>query len=210
MSEQGTPEWFQSRVGKVTASRVSDLMAKTKSGYSASRENYMAQLIVELISGEKAESFNSPAMQWGTDTEPLARAAYEVEKDVLVDEVGFILHPTIEGAGASPDGQVGDEGLIEIKCPNTATALDAWLKAAEGKNPVPAKYNAQMQMQMACTGRQWCDYVVFDPRMPHKAQLLIYRVERDESFIQEMEAEITKFIDEMNEKVLKLNNLFKE
>ena len=204
MSEQQTPEWFQNRIGKVTASRVADLMAKTKSGYSASRDNYMAQLVCELVTGQREESFSSAAMAWGNEQEPFARAAYEAKTNVLVDEVGFILHPTIEGCGASPDGLVGDDGLVEIKCPNTNTALEAWLKWADDKNPVASKYNVQMQMQMACTGRKWCDYVIYDPRMPEKAQLLVVRVDRDDAFIAEMEAEIVKFIDELNAKVVKL------
>lgn len=204
MSEQQTPEWFQNRIGKVTASRVADLMAKTKSGYSASRDNYMAQLVCELVTGQREESFSSAAMAWGNEQEPFARAAYEAKTNVLVDEVGFILHHTIEGCGASPDGLVGDDGLVEIKCPNTNTALEAWLKWADDKNPVASKYNAQMQMQMACTGRSWCDYVIYDPRMPEKAQLLVVRVDRDDAFITEMEAEIVKFIDELNAKVVKL------
>ena len=193
--EQRTEEWFSARAGKVTASRVADLMAKTKSGYSASRENYMAQLIVERFTNQPPESFNSAAMQWGTEQEPFARAAYEARTSVFVDEVGFVPHPTIEGAGASPDGLVGDDGLIEIKCPNTATMIDTLINET-----VPNKYFAQMQMQMACTGRSWCDYVVFDPRMPESGQLFVKRIERDETFITDMESEIIKFLDEMTAK----------
>jgi putative phage-type endonuclease len=193
--QQGTNEWFSARVGKVTASRVADIMAKTKSGYSASRENYMAQLIVERFTGEKSESFSSAAMQWGTEQEPFARAAYEAREGVFVDEVGFISHPTIDGAGASPDGLVGDDGLVEIKCPNTATMIDTLINET-----VPNKYYAQMQMQMACTGRAWCDYVVFDPRMPSNAQLFVKRVVRDDKFVADMESEITKFLDEVDAK----------
>ena len=195
MSEQQTPEWFQNRIGKVTASRVADLMAKTKSGYSASRDNYMAQLVCELVTGQREESFSSAAMAWGNEQEPFARAAYEAKTNVLVDEVGFILHPTIEGCGASPDGLVGDDGLVEIKCPNTATMIDTLINET-----IPNKYYAQMQMQMACTGRAWCDYVVFDPRMPSNAQLFVKRVARDDKFVADMESEITKFLDEVNAK----------
>ena len=202
--EQGTPEWMACRTGKVTASRVSDLMAKTKSGHAASRDNYMAQLVCELVTGQREESYSNAAMAWGNEQEPFARAAYEAKTDVLVDEVGFILHPTIAGCGASPDGLVGDNGLVEIKCPNTNTALEAWLKWADEKNPVASKYNVQMQMQMACTKRKWCDYVIYDPRMPEKAQLLVVRVDRDDAFIAEMELEITRFIEELNKKVVKL------
>ena len=202
MMEQGTDDWFAARLGKVTASRIADLMAKTKTGYSASRENYMAQLVVERLTNTKADSFSSTAMQWGTDQEPFARAAYEAAQSVLVEEVGFVPHPWIEWAGASPDGLVGLFGMCEIKCPNTATMIDTLLT-----EKVPAKYFAQMQMQMACTDRARCDYVVYDPRMPAKAQLFIKRVERDEAFIAEMEAEIIKFLGEVTVQVEKLNSI---
>jgi putative phage-type endonuclease len=200
--EQRSNEWFALRLGKVTASRVADLMAKTKTGYSATRENYMAQLVVERISNSQAESFTNAAMQWGTDQEPYARAEYEATQGAMVEECGFVSHPTIEMAGASPDGLVGDDGLIEIKCPNTATMIDVLLTGV-----VASKYNTQMQFQMACTGRQWCDYVVFDPRMPAKAQMFIKRVARDEAFIAEMEAEVTKFLSEVAEKVAKIQSI---
>jgi putative phage-type endonuclease len=202
MMEQGTDDWFAARLGKVTASRVADLMSKTKTGYAATRDNYMAQLVVERLTNTKAESFSNAAMQWGTDQEPFARAAYEAAQGVLVEEVGFVPHPRIEWAGASPDGLVGLFGMCEIKCPNTATMIDTLLT-----EKVPAKYFAQMQMQMACTDRAWCDYVVFDPRMPAKAQLFIKRVERDEAFIAEMEAEINKFLGEVTVQVEKLNSI---
>ena len=200
--DQRSEEWFKARLGKVTASRVADVIAKTKTGYSASRENYMAQLVVERMTNTQAESFTNAAMQWGTDQEPFARAAYEVQQNVLVDETGLVDHPTIEMAGASPDGLVGEDGLVEIKCPNTATHIDTLLTQT-----VPGKYITQMQFQMACTGRQWCDFVSFDPRMPTKAQLFIKRVQRDEAFIKEMEQEITKFLAEVTAKVEQLNKL---
>ena len=157
--EQRSEEWFAARIGKVTASRVADVIAKTKTGYSTSRDNYMAQLICERMTGQKGESFTNAAMQWGTDQEPFARAAYELKMGVMVDETGLVDHPTIPMAGASPDGLVGEDGLVEIKCPNTATHIDTLLTQT-----VPAKYITQMQFQMACTGRQWCDFVSFDPK----------------------------------------------
>lgn len=197
--EQRSTEWFTARLGKVTASRVADVIAKTKTGYSTSRENYMAQLVCERMTGTQGESFSSVAMQWGTDQEPLARAAYEAAKDVLVDEVGFIVHPTIINAGASPDGLVGDDGLIEIKCPNTATHIDTLLS-----DKVPSKYNTQMQWQMACTGRKWCDFVSFDPRMPEGLQLFIRRVDFDAEYVKMLEAEITEFLGELETKIEKL------
>jgi putative phage-type endonuclease len=198
--EQRSNEWFAARLGKVTASRVADVIAKTKTGYSTSRENYMAQLVCERMTGTQAESYNNAAMQWGTDQEPLARAAYEAAADVLVDEIGFVIHPTIVNAGASPDGLVGDIGLIEIKCPNTATHIDTVLT-----DKVPAKYITQMQWQMATTGRKWCDFVSFDPRMPEGLQLFIQRVDFDAEYVKMLEAEITGFLAELETKIEKLN-----
>lgn len=197
--EQRSTEWFTARLGKVTASRVADVIAKTKTGYSTSRENYMAQLVCERMTGTQSESFSSVAMQWGTDQEPLARAAYEAVKDVLVDEVGLVIHPNIPMAGASPDGLVGDDGLIEIKCPNTATHIDTLLS-----EKVPSKYNTQMQWQMVCTSRKWCDFVSFDPRMPEGLQLFIQRVDFDAEYVKMLEAEITGFLGELETKIEKL------
>ena len=200
--EQGTDEWFTARLGKVTASRVSDVMSKTKTGYTAGRENYMSQLIAEILSGKKIDGFSNASMQWGTDTEPYARMAYEAIADVLVDEVGFIPHPVIKAAGASPDGLVGDDGLIEIKCPNTTTHLDMMIAET-----IPKKYRDQMQFQMACTRRKWCDFVSFDNRLPEDLQIFIKRVDRDDKYILEMETEINKFLAEMLEKMEKFNSL---
>jgi len=199
MMEQGTEEWFTIRIGKVTASRVADVIAKTKTGYSATRDNYMAQLVCERLTGQKGESFSNAAMQHGTDTEPLARAAYEAIRDVLVDEVGFVPHPSIIMAGASPDGLVGEDGLLEIKCPNTATHIETLLSQS-----VPGKYNTQMQFQMACTGRQWCDFVSFDNRLPNELQLFVKRVPRDNEFIKQMEDEVVKFLNELDIKIAQL------
>jgi putative phage-type endonuclease len=202
MIEQGSPEWFAQRLGKVTASRVADVIAKTKTGYSTSRDNYMAQLVCERMTNTVAESFTNAAMQWGTETEPLARAAYESHADVLVDEVAMITHPEIEQAGASPDGLVGQDGMLEIKCPNTATHIDTLLTQA-----VPGKYNTQMQWQMACTGRQWCDFCSFDPRLPTELQLFVKRVPRDNAYISMLEEEVKKFLTELDGKITKLNEL---
>ena len=189
MHEQGTEEWFAARLGKVTASRAADVM--TKKG-SAARANLSAQLVLERLTNTKGESFSSAAMQWGVDQEPFARAAYEARSGVWVDTVGFVQHPTIERAGASPDGLVGHDGLVEIKCPNTSTMIDTLLT---GK--VPSNYVAQMQMQMACTGRAWCDYAVFDSRMPVKAQLFVKRVQRDQKYIDDLNKEIIAFLAEV-------------
>jgi putative phage-type endonuclease len=200
MIEQGTPEWFAARLGNVTASRVADVIAKTKSGYSASRDNYMAQLICERMTNTVAESFSSAAMQWGTETEPLARAAYESYADVLVDQVGYVPHPVINRAGASPDGLVGADGLLEIKCPNTATHIETLLS-----EKVPSKYITQMQWQMACTGRRWCDFVSFDPRLPDGLQLFVSRVEAYSEYITTLEHEVEIFLIELDNKIFKLN-----
>lgn len=197
--EQGTPEWFKARAGKVTASRIADVVAKTKSGYSTSRANYCAQLVVEVLTGEVAESFTNAAMQWGVDTEPKARNAYSARTGELVDKVGFFTHPKIAQSGASPDGCVGDEGLVEIKCPNTATHIETLLDKAPAN-----KYLLQMQWQMACTNRAWCDFVSFDPRMPEHLRLFVLRVPRDEKLIAEVEREVISFLAEVNGKVEQL------
>lgn len=194
--EQQTEEWFATRIGKVTASRVADVMAKTKTGYSASRANYMAELICERLTGQQGERFTNAAMAWGVETEPQARAAYEFLTDNTVTETGLVLHPAIADFGASPDGLVGVDGLVEIKCPNTATHIETLLGEA-----VPSKYITQMQAQMACTGRAWCDFVSFDPRLPGDLQLWVKRVDRDEAFIAEMESEIRAFLTELDAKV---------
>jgi len=198
--EQRTDEWFTARLGKVTASRVADVVAKTKTGYSASRENYMADLIVERLTGQKASSFSNAAMEWGIEQEPNARAAYSARTGELVEEVGFIDHPAIPMSGASPDGL--GEGCVEFKCPNTATHLEYLLA---GKPP--ERYVTQMQWQMACTKRPWCDFVSYDPRLPEHLQLLIVRVPRDGTRIAELEAEVRKFLAELDDKLAKLKEL---
>ena len=200
--EQGTDAWHQLRVGKVTASRVADIIAKTKNGYSASRENYLAQLVCEKMTGKPSESFTNAAMIHGIETEPFARAAYESKKDILVEQVGFIHHPSIDGSGASPDGLVGLFGLVEIKCPNTATHIQTLLD-----QKVPERYNIQMQWQMACTTRQWCDFVSFDPRMSDGLQLFIKRVEYDPVLVATLEKEVIFFLQELEDKINQLNKL---
>jgi len=194
--EQGSPEWFQMRLGKVTASRVADILAKTKTGPSASRQNYLIELAIQRTTGIIQESYSNSAMEWGTQTEPQARVAYEVNTNNFVDKVAFIDHPSIKWFGCSPDGLVSDRGLLEIKCPNSATHWEYF----KSKKP-PQKYFIQMQAQIAVTNKDWCDFVSFDPRMPDRSQLLIVRVDRDEAFIAEMEAEIKKFLDEVEVEV---------
>ena len=200
--EQRSDAWFEARLGRVTASRVADVIAKTKSGYSASRDNYMAQLICERLTGQQGESFTNAAMTWGTETEPLARSAFEAYADVMVEEVGFVPHPSIEMSGASPDGLVGLFGMLEIKCPNTATHIDTLLTQT-----VPGKYITQMQWQMACCERQWCEFVSFDPRLPQDLQLFVKRVEFDPEYVAMLEKEVIQFLAELDDKVNKLTNL---
>lgn len=201
--EQRTDEWFSARLGCVTASRTADVMAKTKSGYSASRANYMAQLITERLTGQPAEGFSSAAMQWGTETEPQARMAYELMTGETVQETGFVLHPSIKFFGASPDGLVGSDGLLEIKCPNTSTHIDTLLA-----DKVPSKYLTQMHVQMICTGRNWCDFVSFDPRLPGDMSFWMQRVNRDDAFCKEIEAEVSSFLDELGTKIQQLRSKF--
>jgi putative phage-type endonuclease len=200
MIEQGTDEWKQQRLGKVTASRISDVTAKTKTGWGASRNNYMAELLVERLTGNPTDSYKSPAMQWGTDQEPVARAAYEFMHDCTVDACGFIEHPTLAMTGASPDGLIGADGLVEIKCPNTATHIETL-----SGGTVPGAYIAQIQWQLACTNRKWCDWVSFDPRMPAAMQLFVHRVERDDKHIAEIEKAVADFLEELDGKITALN-----
>lgn len=193
--KQQTPEWFAARLGKATGSRISDIVAKTKTGYAASREDYMFQLVVERLTGVNTVSFSSTAMQWGVDQEEYARAAYEAHMGVLVTEVGSIDHPRIAMSSASPDGLVGDDGMIEIKCPMTKNHLNMFLGQSIAKS-----YMDQMMWQMAVTGRKWVDYVSFDPRCPDGLQLFIQTVERDNEYIAALEFEVVKFLDEVEVK----------
>lgn len=202
MIEQGSEEWFAQRLGKATASRIADITAKTKSGYSTSRENYCVELALERITGRRQEMFSNDAMKWGTETEPLARAAYEAHTGSIVDEVAMIDHPVIAMSGASPDGLIDDDGLIEIKCPNSTTHLKTMLS---GKPD--SKYITQMMWQMSCTGRKWCDFASFDPRFPDHLQLFVKRVLRDEDEIARMEQEVISFLDDVDHMVAQLNNM---
>jgi putative phage-type endonuclease len=205
MIVQGTDAWLAQRVGRVTASRMADLMARTKSGWGASRNNYMAELIAERLTGNPASFFVNDAMRWGTDQEPYARQAYAEAFKVDVIETGFVPHPEIDMAGASPDGLVGDDGLVEIKAPQTATHLDTLLGAA-----IPEKYLLQMQWQIACTGRQWCDFASFDPRLPDNMRLHVRRVHRDVSLILDLETEVSAFLREIDEKVARLTEAYQQ
>ena len=196
MMIQGSDEWFAARLGKVTASRIADLMARTKTGWGAGRANYMAELLCERLTGQTADRFTNAAMQWGTDTEPQARAAYEFLSGNAVAEVGFVDHPRIAMSGASPDGLVGDDGLVEIKCPNTATHIETLLSET-----VPGKYRMQMLWQMACTGRGWCDFVSFDPRLPGDMQLWLCRITPAAGEIDAVESAVAEFLAELDAKI---------
>lgn len=203
MFEQGTDEWLSERAGKVTASRIADVMAKTKTGYGAGRANYMADLIAERLTGLPKQGFTNAAMQWGTETEPQARAMYDFHTGNSVEETGFVPHPSIPMTGASPDGLVGDDGLVEIKCPNTATHIET-LRGAK----IDRKYLLQMHWQMICTGRDWCDFVSFDPRMPDEMQMHVERVNLDKELAEEIIVEVSKFLGELDEAVADLRARF--
>ena len=199
---QGSEERLKNRLAKASARRIADINEKTKSGYSTSRENYCVELALERITGARQEFYQNDAMKWGTETEPLARAAYEAHTGAIVDEVGMIDHPSIAMAGASPDGCIDADGLIEIKCPNSATHMKTLLS----KKP-DSKYIMQMTWQMACTGRRYCEFVSFDPRFPLHLQLFITRIDRDDKAVSDMEAEVIKFLDEVDAMVQQLNNM---
>lgn len=197
MVEQRSAQWFAMRCGKVTASRLSDVMAVRKDGKpTAARRKYLLEIVAEQLTGDVAEHFLSKPMQWGVEMEPEARSAYELARDLFVEEIAFVDHPRIEQAGASPDGLVGVDGLIEIKCPNTDTHLETLLRRDADPQYIP-----QMQWQMACTGRVWCDFVSYDPRMPDDLELFISRVERDDAMIAEMEAAVEEFLEEVAETI---------
>lgn len=202
---QGSDEWYAARLGKVTSSRIADMMARTKTGWGASRANYMAELVAERLTGNRTETYESPAMRRGKEMEADAAAAYAFLKDADLSPIGFVDHPMISWAGASPDRLVGKRGLLEIKVPNTATHLDTLLGAA-----IDGTYLKQMQWQMACTGRDWCDWVSFDPRLPARMQLFVQRVKRDDDVIATIEGCAVVFLGELAAKVEKLEKLYDE
>ena len=205
MIEQRTEEWFQQRLGKVTASRISDVIAKTKTGVSTSRQNYLVQLVSERLTGKKGDSFVNQAMLDGIERESAARELYMRTRGVSVTEVGFFDHPTIAMSGASPDGAVNAEedgkyaGLIEIKCPIETTHTNTLMSKS-----VPSKYIPQMQWQLACTGAKWVDFVSYNPNFPMELQFFVARVDRDDTYIGELEAEVIKFLDEVEQTIIKL------
>jgi len=202
MIEQGSEAWKLLKVGKVSASRMADLLAKTNSGASASRAKYMAQLLCERMTGQPTEFFTTAAMQRGTEIEPIARAAYEAENLTSVEQIAWVEHPTIPMAGCSPDGFVGEHGLIEIKCKEIHNHLDSILN-----DRIDPDHQAQMMWQMCVTGRQWCDYVCFDDRAPEGLQLFVKRLHRDEEKIKQMEDEVRTFLKDLESMIQKLNEI---
>ena len=198
--EQRSEEWFQARLGKVTASRVADVLAKIKSGESASRRNYKIQLVSERLTGEKQETYVNQAMQDGIDREQFARDRY-VKQFGEVEEVGFVKHPTLE-AGASPDGLVGTDGIIEIKCPMGSTHTETLMT-----QEVPSKYVPQIQFQLLVTGRKWCDFVSYNPMFPENLQVFVRRVFANKEYQQELEDEVKQFLNEVDDVINKLKEI---
>ena len=200
--EQGSQDWHAARLGCVTASRVADVVAKTKSGYSAARQTYLGQLLSERLTGISTETFQNAAMRWGSEMEAFGVEAYEAATGLEAFQVGFLFHPNLAYAGASPDRLVAPDGLVEVKCPTTSTHIETLLKGE-----VPERYQIQMQWQMACTGRAWCDFVSFDPRLPEAYQLFIQRVPRDAERIVFLEQEVALFLEELEAKLDALEDL---
>lgn len=195
---QGSPEWLALRCGKVTASRFADVLSKGKgSAPSKTRQSYLYELAAERITGLTQDSFTNSYMQWGTETEPNARAYYELDQNVTTETVAFIMMNN--DIGASPDSLVGEDGLLEIKCPKTTTQIERVLTGT-----FPSEYQAQVQGQLWVSGRQWCDFVSFDPRINSDKKYFKIRVQRDEEYIKNLETEVTKFVEELHALVKKL------
>lgn len=207
MTLQSDSDWALARAGHVTASRIGDLMARNRArdGWGVSRANYMAELIAERLTGSVSPSYQSAEMARGVETEPLARAAYAFFRDQSVLPAEFVKHAAIAWAGATPDGFVGDAGLVEFKCPNTATHIETLLGGS-----IPAKYLLQMQWQMACAKRDWCDFVSFDPRMPERMRLFVRRLPRDDARIGELERAVETFLAEIEDTLLRLRKSYAE
>lgn len=198
--EQGTDLWKQLRLGHITASNIDNVMAKGKgNAESITRNKYKMRLVAERLTNQSIESFTSAAMEWGVEQEQFACMAYEIKQNTLVERTGFWLHPTIKWIGVSPDRLVGEKGILEAKCPQTTTHLD-YIFA----DKMPAEYVKQVQCQLWVTGREWCDFISFDPRLPQKNQLFVKRVERDEELIKEMEQESIKFLAEVESLIMEL------
>jgi putative phage-type endonuclease len=200
---QGSDEWRQARCGSLGASSIADALARTKSGWSKSRGQVMARLAIERLTGQPQDGYTNAAMQRGTELEPEARAAYQFEAGVLVKQVGIIKHPAIVGTHASPDGLIGDDGLLEIKCPSGGTHWESLNGAA-----IPQNYLYQMVWQMTCAGRLWCDFASYHPDFPENMQLHITRVSRDDRLIAELEAQVREFLAELDGKLEALTSRY--
>jgi putative phage-type endonuclease len=199
--EQGTDEWHELRLGRATASRFADIMTEGRNGYElAAKRNYRYELVAERLTGQRVDFFKSAAMQWGNDYEPTARLKYELRSGSEVEECGFFAHETLQ-AGASPDGLVGDDGILEIKCPLTATHIETLRK-----QKIPSLYYWQVMGQLWMTGREWCDFVSFDPRLPDNAQYFCTRVLRDEEAIRKLEMEVTSFLESVESEIAFVTN----
>jgi len=197
---QGSEAWLLDRAGHCTASRFADVLAKIKTGEASSRRNYRLQLVTERLTERPVEGYKNAAMEWGSEQEPNARDAYEARTGALVDVSEFIRHPEVKWSGCSPDGLLGDDGVLEIKCPHVSTVHVETLLAGG----YPSGHVAQIQGLLWVTGRQWCDFVSFDPRMPEHLQLYTFRVERDEAYIETLAAEVSRFLAEVEELTAKL------
>jgi hypothetical protein len=204
---QGSDEWKAARIGKVTASKIADICATIKNGdWGATRENYAAQLVCERLTGAPMQGYVNAEMQWGTDHEAEAKGVYEWVTGEPVVNVGFIPHPTIAMAGASPDGYVGEEGGVELKCPNSATHIKTLMGGS-----IPKRYVLQCQWQMACKpGQLWVDYCSYDPRLSPAKRFYVQRIKRDNAKIAELEKIVTVFLAEVAELVDGLNKKFPE
>lgn len=197
---QGTPEWYQARCGRATASRFADVLAIIKSGEAATRRNYRAQLVCERLTGVPADSYQSIEMKYGTENEPYARIAYEAKTGATVLQCGFLPHAELM-SGASPDGLIGFDGGVEIKVPNTATHIDALL------NGMDPGHLPQIQGGMWITGRKWWDFVSYDPRMPERFQLYVHHVLRDQKYIDNLEAEVRRFLRDVDSVIERLDRI---
>jgi hypothetical protein len=204
--DQRTDEWLQARAGKVTASRFKDVISRTAKGLpTADRTRYLWQIVTERLTGQPVQMPDAAPLRWGRENEDAARTAYLFTSSAHPTETGFVAHPTL-ACGASPDGLLSDEsdpdgmfGLIEIKCPwSSQVHLETWL------NGMPEDHQAQIQGQMWLTGREWCDFVSFDPRMPADLQLYVQRVKGNPEFQAMLEREIIAFSAEADEIVSRL------
>lgn len=204
MIEQGSTEWHALRVGKATASRIADIMRTGRGGApSRDRQRYLGELVAERLTGQPTQSFKSADMHWGSETEPLAREAYAYVNMLTMEQVAFVDHPRIPMSGASPDCLVSEDGLLEVKCPATHTHIATLLGA-----PIASDYITQMQWQMACTGRAWCDFVSYDPRMSESMRLFVVRLERNDEQIKTLESEVVTFLAEVDDVVQRLTALY--